>query len=141
MKASELRIGNLINSLGWDENSNGDIVADPDGDEIIKVDLQILSYIENPKGHITKHDFIPLTEEWLFEFGFQKIGSEWVKQGDFAISLFHDGYHYTGLEGVQFGIAFNSVHHLQNLYFALTGQELTIKESFSELEKKYRNGC
>ncbi len=74
---------------------------------------------------------IPLTEEWLVKLGFKNIGGgEYEKdrfifrkqQRDIVISGFE--YDYNGIL-----ISANDyhVHQLQNLYFALTGEELTIK--------------
>ena len=73
---------------------------------------------------------IPLTEEWLLKFGFEKYPHSWGN------SIFHltewDNYH------MKWCVAFNKnnaiiiqklqyVHQLQNLYSALTGKELNLK--------------
>jgi len=66
---------------------------------------------------------IPLTEEWLLKFGFETQGimakvwilkniNVWALDGGFANDLDYP---------------INYVHQLQNLYFALTGEELTTK--------------
>jgi hypothetical protein len=81
---------------------------------------------------------IKLTEEWLLKFGFIDHGSCFNLSkrellghdfGDFAVSKYDDtqmkvwrGNRYIGVCHIEF------VHHLQNLYFALTGEELTIKK-------------
>jgi hypothetical protein len=74
---------------------------------------------------------IPLTEEWLFKFGFKFDGhcSWWknklieltIDTGEDEYSVFNDNGDYITLKGIKY------VHSLQNLYFALTGEELTIK--------------
>ena len=67
---------------------------------------------------------IPLTEEWLLKFGFDKIDFQFIKNG---IKLFpiRDLY-YRGNFPIKSDIKY--VHQLQNLYFALTGEELIIKK-------------
>ena len=74
---------------------------------------------------------IPLTEEWLLKFGFSEIGGCNEKDftnGDYNIFInsigevnflfFREGDWYQKID---------YVHQLQNLYFALTGSELTLK--------------
>jgi len=79
---------------------------------------------------------IPLTEEWLLKFGFETKPSKNTissfEKGKLSIVL-EDNFQYK--DGRTY---FNSwcviesqpkhVHQLQNLYHALTGEELTIKE-------------
>lgn len=80
---------------------------------------------------------IPLTEEWLVDkFGFELIekngGYSHYAKGinpvtqDYMIILKrnHVGNYIFYLNGY---FIIESVHRLQNLYFALTGEELTIK--------------
>tara|TARA_R110000796_G_scaffold104011_2_gene213520 strand:- start:2008 stop:2259 length:252 start_codon:yes stop_codon:yes gene_type:complete len=68
---------------------------------------------------------IPLTEQWLIDFGvlfgFNHLGS-W-----YEIEMGLDGYHLrlcTGIGMSKYIGSINYVHQLQNLYFALTGIEL-----------------
>jgi hypothetical protein len=80
---------------------------------------------------------IPLTEEWLVKFGFERSTKTFTdsaysvtfrraKDGGWAI------YDTSTDEGTNYltpNLGFcEHVHQLQNLYFALTGEELTIKE-------------
>lgn len=75
---------------------------------------------------------IPLTEEWLFKFGFKFDGhcSWWknelieltIDTGEDEYSVFNNNGDYITLKGIKY------VHSLQNLYFALTGEELEIKQ-------------
>ena len=116
MKANELRIGNLINrggqqvTVGWGT---------------LKAAYEQL-HIGEP---------IPLTEEWLIRFGFEvseikrEFGHKtiaWTHTGKYALTV----YFKNGILSVRFwqGNEKRYVHQLQNLYFALTGEELTIKE-------------
>ena len=79
-----------------------------------------------------KFEPIPLTDEWLLKFGFEKIKSEYDVAECFD---FLNGILYLDMANQicyllssEFGINCpESVHQLQNLYFALTGEELTIK--------------
>lgn len=99
-------------------------------------------------NHIT-HDFvmfedcepIPITEEWLLNFGFRNINT----YNDYHVYVSPDNdYHLqidVRINNGEYIILDNSVkdlsdfalipikyvHQLQNLYFALTGKQLTIK--------------
>lgn len=79
---------------------------------------------------------IPLTEEWLLKLGFEKriVNHFNIHLGNgkyFGIEHYTpDGFEYlrwvlVGYEQTENIIRY--VHQLQNLYFALTGTELTIK--------------
>ncbi len=72
---------------------------------------------------------IPLTEEWLVKLGFKKITDNANSIGDYSY------YKYKGVETSCIGkygitidgadsILIKHVHQLQNLYHALTGEEL-----------------
>lgn len=79
---------------------------------------------------------IPLTEEILIKAGFENgrvegLFSLWVEKTEpnniayrkFNLQL-NDGRFYFNIRP---GLEINYLHHLQNLYFALTGKELEIK--------------
>lgn len=112
MKASELRIGNYYNHNG----------------EIKKVTPNIiLELFENERVWIEP---IPITEEWLLNFGFsEKLGNWELPNFRFHINkpmnfdgfIFCEGYSVI-TDKIQF------IHQLQNLYFALTGEELILKQ-------------
>lgn len=123
MKASELRIGNLIKKGEIErvtiirENSSIETEVFPyEEDEIC-----LLRFIEDVEG-------IPLTDEWLLHFGFTK--GETVK----SWTILKKGEWFTIYDDLEFGgqciygrTSIKYVHQLQNLYFALTGTELEIK--------------
>lgn len=70
---------------------------------------------------------IPLTEEVLLNCGFEKIG-EWFCKNDLNISIIHDKTTFGCNEEYEIpNVKF--LHTLQNLYFALTGEELTYNHS------------
>ena len=127
MEARELRIGNYVQRYG----------------EIITVDgIDDIDVFNKNCGEIPLHSVEPiqLTEDWMLKFGCQRVESGWlVKYCDF---LFYDplfkngGGQYESRKIVKGGfmrkshfvsdLAIRYVHQLQNLYFALTGEELKI---------------
>ncbi|WP_347219308.1 hypothetical protein [Chryseobacterium sp.] len=129
MEAKELRIGNYCQQfLGV-----GDDGADYKTIEIEANDIYRISGLIN-------HEIEPieLTEEWLEKFGF-----EIEKSSTHCIAFNEIGYEHELQLDKEFGTDENCwnitkygggyrlvyyVHQLQNLYFALTGEELTIKE-------------
>jgi len=118
MKANELRIGNWVEYYlepqisEWVENkiSVGDLA-------------KIIQY---PKAHGFRP--IPLTEEKLIELGFQEVNC--TKRGVLAqyskskikFDISNSGNVYLSHKN----ILIKHVHHLQNLMFALTREELTL---------------
>jgi hypothetical protein len=121
MKANELRIGNLLR------------------DKVSKTELEVIELYEN--NIITKVidrskfplkdgwgiEYIPLTEEWLLKFGFDKKGNK----GKLNVILSGNFGYKNGKTYFNSWVILESqpkyVHQLQNLYFALTGEELTYK--------------
>ncbi len=124
MKATELRIGNTVNydnkqvTIAWE-------------------DLREL-YLK-PIRYKKLYKPILLTEEWLLKFGFELKDNNLQ---DELLSTFF--YHKNNVVDVEFGEGklywhdnYTSIYHqdilyvhqLQNLYFALTGKELKIKEN------------
>ena len=110
MKANELRIGNYVyDTLG----------------KVNKIDLEAITYIVKEPHNQVKP--IPLIEEWLLKFGFE-IGYNQKKMLDVYCKDFglliersnSNNFYYKKVN-------IHSVHQLQNLYFALTGIELTFK--------------
>ena len=73
---------------------------------------------------------IPLTEEWLLKFGFKKDGmyyeNEHVQLSKMTAKNGYD-YYCSDLDFSVFITEIKYVHSLQNLYFALTNEELCIK--------------
>lgn len=118
MKANELRIGNYF---------NGDVAEEI---TIVKATAKdILDFSDDPLDDYYKP--IPLTEEWLERFGFKKPFDYWeFHKGKifFDIAIKDGKYYYIFDCNYRVGQYINSVHCLQNLFFALTGEELEIKE-------------
>lgn len=66
---------------------------------------------------------IPLTEEWLRKFGFEKL-QETYFNGDFELDITDAGFLFSE---TYIKVSCKYVHQLQNIYFALTGKELEVK--------------
>ena len=113
MKASELRIGSWV----FSEETESNFVIDEHSFSAIAVE------------HIDAIKPIPLTEEWLVRFGFEKynLNNFTLSWGGvlfyYRISdrSFRKGYRV--MEKICF-TEVKHVHQLQNLYFAITGEEL-----------------
>ena len=89
-------------------------------------------------GVFVGNDFnpIPLTEEWLLKFGFDFIDDGWAsiktKKRFINLEISLKGkrtilYNKRTIEFIDV-VHIKYIHQLQNLYFALTGMELTIKK-------------
>ena len=128
MKASELRIWNLVKGIGHN------IIWTVEG-----VDNNFIF----SSGHwrtITSFEPILLTEELLLKFGFVKEYNtdEGENRDCFYLNNSDDSFYinydtsyngwYLGASTYGFLTEIYYVHQLQNLYFALTGTELEIKD-------------
>jgi hypothetical protein len=113
IQAKELRIGNWV----YDREDKCDIqIMDLD-------DLRYFMYYEP----------IPLTEEWLLKFEFEKKNNQYILD-DYCVELIFDktgwlmGEFDFNVDNFNYiGTNINYIHQLQNLYFALTGEELILK--------------
>ena len=121
MKNNELRLGNLVEKY-----------LEPQISEWVETTVTIQTFIEietNPN----KHGYRPiqLTEEWLFKLGFEKIGSNFVIRNFFIwYSYYSKSYRLRFFlvgSDIEMFVNLDYVHDLQNLYFAITGEELTLK--------------
>lgn len=129
LKASDLRVGNYVQSKPLSIprlNISSDGVTEVSGYGISVME----SDVENKLGFKP----IPLTEEWLLKFGFSNGNKElsncdlWDKHwiGEFEIQKTGTGWSFDPYRFDKV-VWFQYVHQLQNLYFALTGEELKIK--------------
>lgn len=134
IKETELRIGNLIGYL---------FQRYPDLNKIVTVDSILGNQIQATSGEFVLLEQeaipIPLTEEWLLKFGFEKskkLGALHEFEKD-NLQLIFNGVDYDAFLNSEehgfgeIGTSIKYVHQLQNLFFALTGTELTLK---NELE-------
>jgi hypothetical protein len=129
MKATELRIGNLVNYKIVDELDERKEWFEPC--KIDAVDLQVIDSDYQP---------IPLTEECLLKFGFEKsiVKEPWFEKNKIEVFKYSKGNFFLlggnhtaygiGLHDIWQGMEINIqyVHQLQNIYFALTNEELTL---------------
>lgn len=126
MKASEFRIGNICI-----EKYTGEL-------------LRVISVNDNEQitfsGHFTNKwqaEPIALTKEWLLRFGFfdnsyanffidinAEYASLCISFKDYACAQIRED---VTIDDHDINLPCRYVHQLQNLYFALTGQELTLK--------------
>ena len=149
MKANELRIGNYLHAIINQEIDRGNgIIEDVEVCEVVKVmgfdPFQNMIWCDS-ELYIENYNLqpIPLTGEWLERFGFEKASGDYVrydlKATEDVYILYADDYS-CGLfnskesEENELGVIPNwetikHVHQLQNLYFALTGEELQADET------------
>lgn len=131
MKANELRIGNYVNI--HDGNIEGYVKTICDIEKYVTVGNNPANkLIHGIVVKLEEIEPIPLTELWLFKFGF--LNSQTVdaySNGVIEISLRYSPTLYDGNFNDDSTKVFNPdiqfVHQLQNLYFALTGKELKLK--------------
>jgi hypothetical protein len=121
MKASELRIGNLLR------------------DKVSKTELEVVELTENnittkvidrskfPLKDGWGLEYIPLTEEWLLKFGFIENEEHGYFEFDRFIVAYNDLIDSFYLCDIDVFVKIETVHHLQNLYFAIRNKELTLK--------------
>ena len=110
LQANELRIGNLV----YDSDRVKPFAA--------------TDFMQNEDFY----EPIPLTPEWLERMGFDndcnatfgEYNAEYRWEINVLVLWGSDGC----TEGHNIHFPCNHVHQLQNLYFALTGEELTVKE-------------
>lgn len=130
MDARELRIGNLV----FDED--GDI-----GVVYLIAEIFVGQRFKNGNQFSQDYEFlkpIPLTEEWLIKFGFTKEEDDGdmkyysrVLNDDWLIIFDHEQIRFDFRKRSGSHIVFYDdkhfqfIHQLQNLYYALTGTELT----------------
>lgn len=148
IKASELNVGNLFHRINRsqevhlpDTSTVFEITAIPSfGVEAVRLG-EIPAQVEH-HAIIEFYNLspIPLTEEWLLRLGFKKYGSDdgteqwWLMEkssesytGEICLlslswHCYKNFFFYKSLNHKIY-----HVHQLQNLYHALSGQELTIK--------------
>jgi hypothetical protein len=121
MKPEELRIGNIVAEFGIPIIVTGSLIAR-------------LEEITN-KGKIAIDlSPIPITDEWLLEkCGFKEkkdFAGKYFELNADRVYLWDNGIEYerTVAPGIRVNLfkKYQYIHQLQNLYYALTGEELTV---------------
>lgn len=135
----ELRLGNLILGIYYTEDDEGEEIEHDDICEVLAINngdhfADYSIYVDSKSDTEIFSSFhpIPLTEEWLVKLGFERIENNWK-----CLNLQFATISWERLAGLTLSFEkesiylphIKSVHQLQNLYFALTGQELTIKHN------------
>jgi hypothetical protein len=126
MKATELRIGNL---LMYSNNSEIWTVSG-----IHEFGIDCFDEIEETYMEYENFEPIPLTEEWLLKLGFVSQPLDDKRFIEFKKGLTSVVYKddkiilvYVGIQRVNHN-NFQFFHQLQNLYFALTGEQLVLSK-------------
>lgn len=124
-----------MGNLSTREFSIGNLYTDIDNQlsEMSGYEIYQMSVKENTDNlDINEYKPIALTEDWLLKFGFEKIDYHRYKIKPSKFDWYytystHDNAFRFYIEDtiVCLNVIFY-VHQLQNLYFALTGQELTL---------------
>jgi hypothetical protein len=124
MEANELRIGNWVKPIYdiWKINIEFQVDWVMNCNIGVNENVSLILY-DTEEIPLIEIEPIPLTEDWLNKFGLNYDGMEWDKN-DIGINLDANNYNAffydkTVLTPIKY------VHQLQNLYFALTGEELT----------------
>jgi hypothetical protein len=127
MEAKDLRICNLLNYLIIDEMDERKKWF-----EVSEIDYDDLRIIQNK--HEINQDYQPiqLTKEWLLKFGFEQIKPNhyWFYSDNKLRFALIDNTLHCSIGDDECGFLYKMikyVHQLQNLYWALTNQELTIQ--------------
>lgn len=125
MEAKNFRIGNLIQDFYKQEP----YVIDADG-------IKLCFLIEKEgRYQTTMHSGIPLTEEWLLKFGFERNRNfkrefDYLSNEDYKkikmVNHYENGW-LIKWHWWEYGKMINYVHELQNLFFAINDTELELK--------------
>ena len=124
MKATELRLGNLIEYKIKDE-----LDERKEWWEVSEIDADDIHWLS--KVDTKDEDFRPiiLTDEWLIKLGFKQNKFDKVFEVEncqIEIYFFDNDIKCTVCVDSVINNNIKHVHQLQNLYFALTGSELTV---------------
>lgn len=142
MEARELRVGNYVDTPKDGQNPFRIDIIEVYQTGFFKVGMVYDANVHPLTWYSTSISPIQLTEDWLVRFGFVEIDNHYTlflddKKCDLTskrLTYWKHQPNYTPSElelsrsGISFKSIFNpTVHQLQNLYFALTGEELTLK--------------
>lgn len=132
IQPNELRLGNYVQDRGGKVLKIDTFETTHNGEEyVLKVGQRM--FVNGNEVHpLTEYsdylDPIPLTKDWLTRFGFDKYPNEvWSLLLWSPCLIDRDGYFLFAMHGV-IVTEIQYVHQLQNLYFALTGEELKLNE-------------
>ncbi|HAY3504311.1 TPA: hypothetical protein JRX02_002937 [Elizabethkingia anophelis] len=148
MEAKELRIGNIVsieNKKSWPDLKGVPMEVTIISSQLDKYDKELFPEsdgkisLKGEHGHYNQFSQfikpIELSEELLVILGFESRNSTYIIENDkYEFSLFfYDAWNLYYKEKEKYGdteielCGYWHIHELQNLFFALTGEELTIK--------------
>jgi len=108
MKATELRINNWVQFKHTET----------------PVRVTLGDFVKEYKDeHLDDYEPIPLTEEWLDKFGFENNSINLDEEGFLHLDISFIGGVNVYINDMEYP-HINHVHQLQNLYFALTQEEI-----------------
>lgn len=115
IQANELRIGNYLKNDGV----------------VVKIDARSIFDIwgGNLITRIKKYESLLITVAWLHKFGFEQRDHLWSIDIDRYNKINYNSdqnIFFSGQLGFSIQHDIKYIHQLQNLYFALTGKELTL---------------
>jgi hypothetical protein len=119
--AKDLRIGNLIQDKKYKSTWKIQCFL---GSTMATVDAGLVTFPTDDKHDIelSEHERIPLDEKWLIKFGFvdnEKSEIKLIRINEFYYVCFVN-------RSKSLNIDIKYVNQLQNLYYALTGVELSV---------------
>jgi hypothetical protein len=122
IKAHDLMLGNLLKYV------NGENIFKVIGIHEFGIDSE--DEIETTYMEYENFEPIPLTEEWLVRFGFENCINGWWSENELFNVKFIDNDIEIYLSGSDNDLAYKKikyVHQIQNLYYIIIGEHLTIK--------------
>ena len=127
MDIQEFKLGNLIKICPRENEEGVLFITDIQPTSIIG---EMLTPRQGYHFRIKFDEILPLelSEEWLQKLGFTKKQNEediWTDLKNFIhfkLSAFENGF----IEEGKIAVSINSVHQLQNTYFTLTGEVLSV---------------
>jgi hypothetical protein len=138
MNSNELRLGNYINWIRIDGNPIEVVSIYNIMRSTVRCCTTTIEELNEIQLYYSEIKPIPLTEQWLIKFGFENrdtrkwlyykdCGTEYLVEyykadNTFSFDMLVDGEFRTIIYDLEF------VHILQNVWFALTGEELELKE-------------
>ena len=134
MKASDLRIGNIVSEGKYKSPVR---IITFFGSEYVEVDAGLVNFATDDlrETELTKCEPIPLTASWLLKFGFEKSSNKnntyMMKVSNkyfFTIDLGKNIDNTLNPESYYFDtiVELKTVDQLQNLYHAITGSDLLV---------------
>ena len=141
MESKDLRIGNYISCTDFECMDEVPTELSEKYDKVLRIYDNVIQWnsISDDISYYSATDInyvdpIPITEEWLLSFGFKKSAAEKYRKFSFVIDWWYDSnkymYGWIDFDNVLLApdIKIEYVHQLQNLYYALTGEELELKK-------------